>query len=202
MRVNPPTCRIPSSGTANAAQARMTRALLVAALLVGTSSVAAAGPYVGLGLGPAPALSSNADAVHEDGRSMRLLGGYRFKSLKIGEISVEGAVTAYDAGWPRFGGGVSVRHFALFGKYSFPLGSGFGVFGRLGVQHTSMETDDGYDYSDNGIAVGTGAEYAIRLPFVSGAVFVDYTVMHVGALTEDPYSLTSRQWMLGFTVGF
>lgn len=182
----------------------MTRALLVAALLVGTSSVAAAGPYVGLGIGPSPGLSSGTtEDPSERGRSFRLLGGYRFKFLKVGALGVEANFTDYDARWNRFGGNVSIRHFGLFGKYSFPLGSNFEVFGRLGVQHTTLSPDDDPgDYSDNGIGVAAGAEYAITLPFVSGSVFLDYSITHAGELTDDPYSLTSRQWMLGVTVGF
>jgi hypothetical protein len=40
------------------------------------------------------------------------------------------------------------------------------------------------------------------LPFASGSIFVDYTITHSGELEDGDYSMTSRQWMLGLTVGF
>jgi hypothetical protein len=134
----------------------MTRALLVAAFLVGTTTIASAGPYVGLGIGPAPGVSSNTDGLDENGRSLRILGGYRFKVPRLGSLSAEVALTDYDSRWNN--GDYSTRHLALFGKYNFPLASGFEVFGRLGVQNTWQSINDGVgSFSGGGVAVGAGA---------------------------------------------
>src|SRR5262245_61779370 len=76
----------------------MMRAALAVALLAATSSVASAGAYVGLGLGTNGVYEST-DRLVEDGRSFRLLVGYRFRPLQFGgSFAVEGAYTGYGLG--------------------------------------------------------------------------------------------------------
>ncbi len=198
----------------------MTRAFLVAAVLVGTSGVAAAGPYVGFALGPSPSLSNELsstgrpDGWHPvfgpNGRAGRLLGGYRFDALKLGSISIEGALTAYgltDTYHPEreYGG----RQAMLSGKYNYPLASGFEVFGRLGVHHTWITSDIDGDStrSGSGFLIGAGAEYRFSLPMAKASLWLDLT--YNPAKLDDARietetgsrSYAARLWMLGFTFG-
>src|SRR5688500_15240827 len=75
--------------------ARMKVVALAVAMVAASSEIASAGGYVGLGIGTAPAVNAanfdthNATA-HEDGRSVRLLGGFR-----LGRIGVEAALNRF-----------------------------------------------------------------------------------------------------------
>lgn len=166
--------------------------LVVAVLLVLGSSTAHAGGYLGLGIGPSPAVNDNLDSLSPSGRSGRFLAGFRFSKL-----AVEGAVTAYTASV-----GYDARQFQLTGKYNHELGSGFEVYGRFGVHHTSLDADDAmYDVSGNGLLIGGGAELRLPLP-ITASMFLDYSLASA-TLSGDRYDLehSSRMWMLGFTIG-
>ena len=68
----------------------MSRTALALVLVAASASSAFAGGFVGLGIGTGAATSGDFD-IDEDGRSGRLMLGYRF-----GRISVEGMGTRYD----------------------------------------------------------------------------------------------------------
>ncbi len=191
----------------------MTRALLVTALLVGSSAVASAGPYGGFAVGPSPTISNdgpasvfNAGVVEFQGagRAGRILGGYRFGALGLGAISVEGALTAYaltdQTHTSEYGG----RQAMISGKYNYPLSSGFEVFGRLGLHHTWIngQVENEQTREGNGVLIGAGFEYRFKLPMASASLWVDYTYnpvsMEDATFTRD---YASRMWMLGFTFG-
>ncbi len=178
----------------------MKRALVTAAVLTLSTSVASAGGYVGLGIGPGPAVSDNQFMLEEGGRTGRLLGGY-----SLGRFAVEGSFTQQDLKTSAdyvFTG----RQAAISGKYTLPLGSGFGVFGRAGVQKTWLidDTKGLYDADGTGIVIGAGAEYSLDLKLLGGAaLFLDYT--YNSATVSNPkssFDFATRQWMLGATVGF
>ncbi len=194
----------------------MTRALLVAAVLLGSSGLAAAGPYLGFAVGPSPATSNTVPddgrppgfhpAFGANGRAGRFLGGYRFDGIKIGSISIEGALTAYglrDTG-PNDDRTYGGRQAMLSVKYNYPLGAGLEVFGRLGVHHTWITTkiDSDVTRSGDGFLIGAGAEYRFALPMAKASLWVDLTYNPV-TLDDNGYDrdYATRQWMLGFTFG-
>ena len=181
----------------------MKSALLVSALLAATAQVASAGAYVGLGLSPTPAASDSLSAVATpDGRGGRALLGFRFANLSFeGALAGVHTLTAH--------GNDTLYTAWAAGKLSLPLGSGFEVFGRLGVHHTWTSVDQGptIDIAGNGLLVGAGAEYNLNLVATKISLWVDYTLAHA-ALRDQPdqrygldYDTTLRTWTLGISVG-
>jgi len=177
--------------------AAMNRVCLAAVLLAASSSVASAGIYAGLGIG------TGADVNHDSGvntlvgnnRSARLLAGYRF-----GRFSVEVSGTHY--GLVLDGAFFDANQLGLLGKYSFPIGDGFELFGRGGVQHTWLSTSEtGQSNAEGtGVVLGAGVEYRLQVKFVAGAsIFVDYE------RTQTPFTQTvGGKWNSGagmFTLG-
>ncbi|MGE3545650.1 MAG: outer membrane beta-barrel protein [Kofleriaceae bacterium] len=170
-------------------------------VLLAMSGVANAGGYVGAGVGDAPTVETDRN-YEAAGRSARFLVGYRFP-LKIGAASIEGAYGGYGARGSG-GGEIDGRELSASGKYNYPLGSNFEVFGRIGVQKTSLtsQKDAMYDLDGNGILIGAGLEYRIDLGAASGSLWLDYT--HRSAALEgerNSTDYTARMWTLGLTVG-
>ena len=181
-------------------KAGMKRPLLVATLLAAMSSVASAGIYGGLSVGPDAAVQDDEFDLTSPGRAVRLLGGYRF-----GRLAAEASITGNTLR-DREGGDVTNRQLALVGKYNYPLGSNFEVFGRAGLQYTWLTLDDrvpeSYDVSGKGIIFGPGVEYALKFVAATASIRLDYTISYASATTDQgDVSFTSGQWMLGFTVG-
>ena len=179
--------------------ARM-RAGLVAALLLGTSSAASAGGYLGLGVGTAPATSGDMSFA-EDGRSGRLQIGYRF-----GRLAVEGLGSRYDL-IRNDGHLYTGTTLAVAGKYNHELGDKFEAFGRAGLQRTSLDVETSNEpFDGNGWLIGGGFEYRVNLGVVGGAIFVDYTIARTGLKSDlrgdMEFGMTSRTWTLGATVAF
>lgn len=207
--VNPPTCRL---ARRMLAFAPMRRSLLAMALVVGSTGVASAGPYVGFGLGPTGTVSNDIPEglpwreiplYAANGRSGRVLGGYRFPSLPfIGSVSVEASIAAYGLSSQQredYGG----RQASIMGKYNYPLAGGFEVFGRLGLDHTWINSHNSNTLtggSGDGVLLGVGAEYRFKLPMAAASAFVDYTYSH--ASIDEPMftrGYSARMWTLGFT---
>ncbi|MBA3459519.1 MAG: outer membrane beta-barrel protein [Deltaproteobacteria bacterium] len=172
----------------------MKRALLGMALLLGSTQAAVAGPYLGLAVGPSPALDSSAPGVEATGRAARLLGGYRF-----GRIGAEASVTASDMAWGNQPPDYDGRQYMLAGKYNLPLGDGFEAFGKVGILSTTVASDR-ESWSDTGFLIGAGFEYKLKVPIAPISVFVHYELSRTD-FEQDDWDLTSRQWMLGFTLG-
>jgi len=182
----------------------MTR-LLATSFLLASTSLASAGVYGGAGIGPAPAIHDNDLAVQPHGRAGRLLIGYSF-----GRLGIEGALTMYglaDASGREINDG---RQLSLSGKYNAPLGSGFEVFGRLGVIYSTVSSDalarnfgqQGAEFGGKGMLLGGGFEYRLKIPLAPVSLFVDYSIAKAsleGNARDIGYA--SRQWMLGFTIG-
>jgi hypothetical protein len=188
----------------------MMRAALAVAALAATSSVASAGAYVGLGVGT-NAVSEGSDRLVEDGRSARVFGGYRFRPLKYGAISVEGSISGYGLGLRDGSKFVPLDAYQVTaaGRYNFPIADGFEAYGRLGVQHTSAGGDLAiYDTSGNGFLVGAGMAYQFDIGIAKGAfASVDYQLNKVD-LSGDrfkgstAFSITERQWTLSLALNF
>jgi len=175
----------------------MKSALLVAAGLMAITTSASAGTYLGLALGTEPGVNDELnDIATPDGRSGRALAG-----IRIGRISIEGALNGFGVVTGR--GDQNVYQLSASGKFNLPLGDGFEVFGRAGLERTWLNLDDDrYDLSGNGFLVGAGFEYRLDLGVTSASIFVDYTV-HRATLEDqrEQVDATSRMWGLGFTVG-
>lgn len=185
--------------------ARMKRAALALALVGASSTVAAAGGFVGLGLGTGPSLSTSEDnSIASNGRSWRVLGGYRF-----GRISVEATIGGYDAVMALESGGFrypsNVYLGTISGKYSLPLSDGFEAFGRIGLNKSwfAIEGDDRFDASGTGIVLGAGIEYRLNALVAGASIFVDYQYARSeldGELVKT--NLNAGMWTLGATIGF
>lgn len=183
------------------------RLAVIAAVLTASASVASAGTYLGLGIGPAAGVNGDAGAYGSGsfegaGRSYRLLGGFR-----VGRLAVEGSITGQDLLFTGNNGmGFEGRELAVAGVYSHPLGSGFEAYGKLGIHRTWLSADGGfdgmYDVSGDGLLVGGGFALRLNAVLASGAVFVDYT-HHAADLSGDRYAFEGGvgMWMLGFTFG-
>jgi hypothetical protein len=178
----------------------MSRTALALVLVAASSSAAFAGGFVGLGIGTGAATSGEFN-LDENGRSGRLDVGYRF-----GRISVEGLGSRYGMFSPD-GHEWTGTTLAIAGRYNFPLGDGFEVFPRLGLQHTDIQGNVYHeDMVGSGFLVGGGAEYRLPLTAVGLSVVVDYTIIHssLKPFGEGPTgsSLTSRMWTLGAILSF
>lgn len=168
---------------------------VVAILLAGGNAFA--GGYIGLGVGDGVGTSGDF-SFSADGRTGRLLAGFSF-----GKIAVEGSIGRASLMLNGRGGDpYDATQAALAGKYSLPLSDGFEAFGRLGIQQTSVTASNGsgVDGSGKGILAGGGIEYRSKLPVT---FWIDYTLANTslgGAYFNDA-SLTTRQWMIGASLG-
>jgi hypothetical protein len=178
----------------------MNRAALAVILLAASSGVASAGGYLGLGVGTGPAASSSGGDLESDGRSGRLLFGF-----KTGKLAVEGAVSGWDMQFMTgrlqtpIGGTVDAWQASVAAKLSLPLSDGFEAFGRLGVHRTWLNRDDAYvEVAGNGYLLGAGIEYRFGI----ASVWMDYQYSAAdveGQLGEFDFS--ARMWTLGLSIG-
>jgi hypothetical protein len=169
------------------------RSLLVLAILA-TGPVASAGTYIGLGIGTAPSVGNDTNpGAGAESRSYRGLLGYSF-----GHLAIETEVNHFDSalntesyGWTMLGVGL---------KYGIPLGYGFDVYGRAGLQRTWLSADDStrgiYAGSGDGLYFGLGVELRV-LPMAS--VFVDYE--RQSATIDDAQPGTYGESAGMFTIG-
>lgn len=183
--------------------ARMTRTLAVAALLVSSTSIASAGTYLGLGIGTAPAVNSEVPAMVEtSGRSGRLLGGYSFNGFKFGRLSIEANAGRNDVYISKVE--YASTMLSIGGKFNYPLGSNFEVFGRGGLQHTWLTTDctDRNQADGGGLFVGAGFEYRLNVVATAASIFVDYQYASTGFEDDDmdTWDSSERVWTLGLTI--
>lgn len=188
--------------------ARMKRPALAVALVTASTGFASAGGYIGLGIGTAPAINVSNEEMHRDfsgdGRSARLIGGFRF-----GRFAIEGSYGGADHGLQLEPNGtyypIALRQLSLSGKYNLPLSDGFEAYGRLGLQRTSLtlDGDDRFDANGSGLMAGIGMEY--RVPVAGASIWIDY--QYSRSSLENDSGLTkmdihSRVWTLGATIGF
>ena len=187
--------------------ARMKRAALAVALVSALSGTASAGTYIGLGIGPAPTVSTTStpdaeNAVLGHGRSGRLILGQRF-----GRFAIEGALGKFDLELADNGGQgpiYTVYQAQVAGRYGLPLGDGFEVFGKLGLQKQWFNNERSeFDVSGSGLLLGAGAEY--RIPTGAAvSIFIDYQYSR-GDVNGDRLKFgetSTRLWTLGATIGF
>lgn len=178
----------------------MTRALLVAALLLGTTSAAFAGPYAGLAIGPSPSLSDDKWELIPTSRTGRFLVGYRF-----GRFSIEGSITANSA-TDKIGNGkveYDARHLQLAGKYNYPLSGGFEVFGKLGLLASAYHSDTSPTADGSSFVIGGGAEYVAKIGVASASVFVllEGNSVEIESPMWGVNDTRSLQTMIGVSVG-
>jgi hypothetical protein len=187
----------------------MKRAALVVALVAAMSSVASAGPYVGLGIGTNAV--SGSDRIVDDGRSGRLLVGYSFRPLRYGTLAVEGTIGGYGLGLKDGDEALPMDAYQLSAavRFNLPLSNNFEAFGRLGLHHTSVGADNSiYDTSGNGFLAGAGIAFLFDARIGKGAaVSIDYQLNKVDLSGErfqgaSSLGLVERQWTLGVTLGF
>lgn len=180
----------------------MKRVVLVAGLLAATATTASAGGFVGLGIGGSPGTSGDV-SLDAQGRSGRLELGYSF-----GRLAVEGVGSKFDLVAPD-GYVYSDTSIGIAGTFTLPLSDGFSAYGRLGLQHTSVDEDQSVkpSLSGGGLFGGGGVELKLPLAAVNLGLFVDYTIAHSsltvdGSSGQPDYGFTTRNWMLGAKLGF
>jgi Outer membrane protein beta-barrel domain len=158
---------------------------------------AAAGPYVGVGIGTAPTLGDGMPGFAPTSRSGRLELGTRFSAVAVeggvGGFQLVGArASQYDA--------VSVNGGA---KIFFNLQGPLDAFVRGGLQRTWLSTDSAMaDYTGDGFYLGGGVELRLALPLGSTAIWMDYT-HHQATLHSEtrPLESTAGMWTVGLSVG-
>lgn len=186
--------------------ARMKRAALAVALVAASSGVAAAGTYVGIGIGTAPVISPSdlENDLDPDGRSLRGTIGHRF-----GRFAIEASLAKYDFILADNGGGGPLYEGyqgTVSAKYGLPLGDGFEVFGRLGLHKQWFGNEqERFDVSGSGLVLGAGFEYRVKAALAGGlSFFVDYQYSRAD-LTGETFAFgdtSTRMWTLGATIGF
>lgn len=180
---------------------RMKSALLVAGCLAITavSSTASAGGYLGVSLGTEPSMDGKVGSVvaSPTGRSLRGLIGTRF-----GNVSLEGALNGFDMTTAHFGEQTAYQLSAAL-KLSLPIGQGFEVFARGGLERTwlSMGSSD-FDFTGDGFLLGAGFEYRLDAVLTNASVFVDYN-FHRSTMKNlrDDSPEDMRMWSIGVTIG-
>lgn len=175
---------------------RMRTVPLALALVTASASAVSAGGYVAPGVGTSPASSGDLQ-LREDGRSMRLQIGYRFGRFSVEGIGAKADLLRMD------GAPMNWMTVGVAGRYNHPLGDQFEVFGRAGLQHSSVEQDN-YDnsFGGNGFLIGAGMEYRIPTAVVGASIFIDYTIEDTDTTSpqREPsteWGLTTRVWTLG-----
>jgi hypothetical protein len=175
------------------------RSLLAVALVAAAASTASAGPYVGLGIGTAASPGGELSMTSSDGnRSGRLLVGTSF-----GRFSIEGAGSRF--GVFREAADYDGTQIAAAGKYNFPLGDNFEVFGRAGLQRTWLSADKGgSEWIGNGWLLGAGFQYRFLVKTVDASLFVDYQYAAANLVDQSTTTrergITLGLWTLGATV--
>ncbi len=166
-------------------------------LVAGSATVASAGGYVGLGIGT-PVATSGDTQLQENGRSGRLQLGFSF-----GRLAVEGLIGRADLAGPSLEP-VTFTSLGVAGKYNIALQDSFEVFGRLGWQHTILDSNAPQgSYNGDGVLVGAGVEYKVNLGLAGGSVFLDYTVERADLTNaNDPtrFGMTARMFTIGATL--
>ncbi|MCX5747935.1 MAG: hypothetical protein NT062_36185 [Proteobacteria bacterium] len=187
----------------------MKLASLVSATLIvaGLGGSTFAGGFVGLGVSSPSKISldDGLGSFSSDGRSGKLFGGYSYP-LATGRIAAEVAYTGFDA--YRNGNQFAGHVLSLAGRYNHRLTDGFEVFGRLGVQQSTMDANT-VSFQGTGPVVGGGFEY--HPPFklgVDAAVYVDGNYTSTTLDRADGRGQTSTVdssdllFSLGVVVGF
>jgi hypothetical protein len=194
--------------------ARMKRAALAVALVTASTGVAAAGGYIGIGIGPAASIattggtdlatSSELPDAAGDGRSARLIGGYRF-----GRISVEAAAGRFGVFMPYTPNGqtFTATQLQLSGKYNHPIGNDFELFGRLGMQKMSFDNDgtrSDFNVEGSGVVVGAGVDYHLSVGIAGADVFLEYQYARADVSGDrlDWGATHVGMWTLGATISF
>ena len=169
---------------------------VVALVLAATTSAAHAGGYVGLGVGDGIAATGDFDYTAE-GRTFKLIGGFA-----LGKLAIEGSAQRAPVFMNAKGREYSLLQLGVAGKYSYPLSDGFELYGKLGLNRISLGAQDqsGLDGTGNGLLAGGGIEYRSKLPVT---FWVDYTLTNATIVIEGYHDsdLTTRQWMLGASLG-
>ncbi len=192
------------AGTVCAPHAHMIRALAIAAVLAATAHTASAGVYGSLGVGNT-GVDDSANTFTQDSRSVRVAGGYQFMEY----LGAEAGFMGYDA-VDKFGQYGSQELYAA-GLFHWPIADGFEVFGRLGVEHTSLSranAPNAATFAGNGYLYGAGFEYKIKIPNMPLphlSVWVDYTrnnsSLFANSATTQFDDFGVSMWTLGVTVG-
>ncbi|MBL9012670.1 MAG: outer membrane beta-barrel protein [Myxococcales bacterium] len=166
---------------------------LVALLLAATASSAHAGGYIGLGVGDGIATTGDLEYSAE-GRTLKLIGGFAF-----GKLAVEGSAQRADVLMVDAGRAYSLTQLGLAAKYSYPLSDGFELYGKLGLNRIALDPKaDGLDGTGSGILAGGGVEYRSKLPVT---FWLDYTLTNADISMGADYAMSTRQWMIGASLG-
>ncbi len=165
-------------------------------LLLLAASPAAAGTYLGLGIGTAPSVGESMSTLEPASRSARLTLGQR-----LGPLSLEGGAGGYELASATDAEARSVS-VSGGGKVSFELQGQLEAFVRAGVERTWLSGDGMSTLSGDGVYFGGGAELRLALPLGSTSVWVDYS-RHQATLRNERTELEARTgvWTLGLSVG-
>lgn len=169
---------------------------MAASLVLAGATPAAAGTYLGLGIGTAPSVGESMSTLEPASRSARLTLGQR-----LGPLSLEGGAGGYEL---TSASAAEARSVSLSGggKLSFELQGQLEAFVRGGVERTWLSGDGMSTLSGDGVYFGGGAELRLALPLGSTSVWVDYS-RHQATLRNERTELEAQTgvWTLGLSVG-
>lgn len=188
----------------------MKTTLVATALALGISGSAMAGGFVGIGLGSPSVVQDDTGRFSSAGRSERLMGGYAFP-VAYGKLALEGAYTSAGANRQVNNVALPLDGAILWaaGRYNFPMGNGFEVFGRIGAQYTSLSStvaNRPFQADGKGPVVGAGFEFHPQFKLgVDLSIWVDvtYASTHLtSAQIQIPSDSSDHLYTLGVTAGF
>jgi hypothetical protein len=164
---------------------------------------AAAGSYVGLGIGKdAPLTGDLGRTFHtDDSRHARLMIGKRF-----GQLAIEGVLFGTEFSPQRGAGEFHTLSLGVDAKYYFGLTLNLNAFLKGGLHRTwiSAGPEDPLldSYSGNGHAIGAGLEYR----FAIASLWVDYTRQSFELQSLDrpdrPLDGGAKMLSVGISLGF
>lgn len=158
-----------------------------------TATLASAETYVSLGFGGDAVVHGDlrmAANGNSDGGNGRLAVG-----VGISLLSVEGSLSRFglaDSTATAAGAHVRLR---------IPIQAGFGVFGRIGMEHVWLGTDiPSMGSSADGVVGGLGLEYRLKAPLLGeAAIWAELTDNRLGDDTGHTDDIVL--WTAGLTVG-
>ena len=181
---------------------------IAASLLLGLSSQALAGGYVGAGIGSEASISGDLSGHFDtdEASSGRIVIGHRMGALAL-EASLFGSdlvgisdFTGRDTEFSTLSLGVDL-------KYHLGLVGGLELYGKIGLNKTWLRAPDArddLDYSGRGHALGAGLQYTFPLPVTEISLWLDYTRQTTELRDSTRRPLDGDLGMLGFgvSVGF
>lgn len=181
--------------------------LLTLLILIGSSTEALAGGYVGVGMGSGSELHGDIAShfsTDDDTANSRIIIGQSFGAVSL-EASLFGSqlrgasAMAGTEDYSTISLGVDV-------KYALGLIGSLDAYGKLGINKTWLgaPAESDLDHEGRGQEIGLGLQYTFNLPLTEVGLWADYTVQRTELRDSDHQALDGELAMLnlGVSLGF